>query len=237
MHSYSTTQKQASVVTHQSSGKSNRRSTKIWPSVVEKNMLHAASTLDPRFKALPFLSQDEQQDIRSKVIAEAAALEQEEPEDHAEEPDGPGKGLDDDEAEGPASKRRTSSSSLVNLLGKTFAEVRIVFPKSAHTTAEEEMKQYLEVPPLSLSEDPLSWWRSHEIVFPLMAKLAKRYLCIPGTSIAAERVFSSAGDIVTAQWSMLTPEHVEQLLFLQKNLDISDSGGLVAAVTINQAEK
>ncbi|KAK0136875.1 Zinc finger BED domain-containing protein 1 [Merluccius polli] len=47
---------------------------KRYCTVREKSMLHAASTLDPRFKALPFLSQDEQQDIYSKVIAEAAAL-------------------------------------------------------------------------------------------------------------------------------------------------------------------
>ncbi|KAJ8364474.1 hypothetical protein SKAU_G00133050 [Synaphobranchus kaupii] len=47
-----------------------------YTSVQEKNIVHTASTLDPRIKALPFLSKDEQQDMRSKVIAEAAALEE-----------------------------------------------------------------------------------------------------------------------------------------------------------------
>ena len=80
------------------------------------------------------------------------------------------------------------------------------------------MRKYLEAPSLSLDGDPLDWWRSHESAFPTLAKLAKRYLCIPGTSVAAERVFSTAGDIVTAHRSRLSPKHVDQLIFLHKNL-------------------
>ncbi len=44
------------------------------------------------------------------------------------------------------------------------------------------------------------------------------FLCIPGTSVPAERVFSTAGDIVNAQRSVLRPDHVDQLIFLKKNL-------------------
>lgn len=124
--------------------------------------------------------------------------------------------------EGPAPKRRPSA--LVTLLGKTFTEVSVV-RRSASSRAEEELKKYLEVPPLSLSENPLSWWRTHQTAFPLLAGLAKRYLCIPGTSVAAERVFSTAGDIVTAQRSSLTPAQVDQLLFLQKNLNVASANG------------
>ncbi len=39
------------------------------------------------------------------------------------------------------------------------------------------------------------------------------FLCIPGTSVPAERVFSTAGDIVNAQRSVLRPYHVDQLIF------------------------
>ncbi|KAK0143562.1 Zinc finger BED domain-containing protein 1 [Merluccius polli] len=194
---------------------------KRYCTVREKSMLHTASTLDPRFKALPFLSQDEQQDIYSKVIAEAAALKAETQKEHAKEPGAPVEGQDDQHS--PVPKRR--NTALINLLGKTFTDSRAA-PKSASTRAEEEMSKYLETPPLSLSEDPLIWWRNHETVFPLLAKLAKHYLCIPGTSVASERVFSTAGDIVTAQRSMLSSEHVDQLLFLQKNLEVEASGEL-----------
>ncbi|KAK0141191.1 Zinc finger BED domain-containing protein 1 [Merluccius polli] len=86
--------------------------------------------------------------------------------------------------------------------------------------AQEEVNRYREVTPVPLSENPLTWWRVHAR-YPLLARQAKRYLCIPGTSVPSERVFSTAGDIVTAQRSCLTPQHVNQLLFLQKNLSVS----------------
>ena len=132
----------------------------------------------------------------------------------------PGEAEDNPEnpEEGPAPKK---SSALFNLLGKTFTEVRAA-PKSASTRAEEELNKYLEADPLSLSEDPLHWWRNHVTAFSLLAKLDEHYLCIPGTSVAAERIFSTTGDIVTAQRSNLSPEHIDQLLFLQKNVDVPD---------------
>uniref|UniRef100_A0A672FGU6 BED-type domain-containing protein n=1 Tax=Salarias fasciatus TaxID=181472 RepID=A0A672FGU6_SALFA len=180
---------------------------KRYSSAQDKSMLHSSSFLDPRFKALPFLTVEDQLEIQANrhLNLEESGC------DTTVTPQA-------DTEEGPAPKRRPSA--LVTLLGKTFTEVSGAH-RSASTRAEEELKKYLEAPPLSLSENPLSWWRIHETAFPLLARQAKRYLCIPGTSVAAERVFSTAGDIVTAQRSSLTPAHVGQLLFLQKNLNLA----------------
>lgn len=92
---------------------------------------------------------------------------------------------------------------------------------SAYTRAKEEVTKYCSAASHSLSEDPLNWWSKNQEVFPLFSKLAKRYLCIPGTSVSADSVFSTAGDIVTAQRSTIASDHVDQLLFLHKNLHIS----------------
>lgn len=46
-----------------------------YTSEAEKNLLYTASALDPRFKALPFLSSEEREQTYGKVIAEAASLE------------------------------------------------------------------------------------------------------------------------------------------------------------------
>ncbi|KAK0134264.1 Zinc finger BED domain-containing protein 4 [Merluccius polli] len=53
---------------------------------------------------------------------------------------------------------------------------------------------------------------------PWSHALAKNYLSIPATSVSSEHVFSTAGDIVPAQRSLLHPDHVDQLIFLKKNL-------------------
>ncbi|MCP4492346.1 MAG: hAT transposon family protein [Gammaproteobacteria bacterium] len=48
----------------------------------------------------------------------------------------------------------------------------------------------------SLDSNPLEWWRANHPRFPRLASLAERYLCIPGTSVPSERVFSAAGLVV-----------------------------------------
>lgn len=112
---------------------------------------------------------------------------------------------------------------LNDLLGATFASAKdsAAIAHSAHDVAAAEIRGFREEPPLPLTEDPLCWWREHQQEYPQLSKVAKSLLCIPGTSVAAEQVFSTAGDIVTAQRRVLKAEHVDKLVFLHKNLHLS----------------
>lgn len=89
--------------------------------------------------------------------------------------------------------------------------------KTTRERAKEEILRYRERPSLDLGGDVLQWWR-YQGDLPLLAALAKHYLTIPATSVASERVFSTAGDIVKVKRSLLVPEHVDQLVFMKKNL-------------------
>lgn len=60
----------------------------------------------------------------------------------------------------------------------------------------------------------------NESSFPHLAKLARRHLCVPGTSVASEKIFSTAGDVVEASRSRHAANNVDKLIFLQKNLKI-----------------
>jgi len=73
---------------------------------------------------------------------------------------------------------------------------------------------------MPLNSNPLLWWKANELKYPILSESAKRYLCVPATSVASERVFSSAGDLASAQRSCLRSEHVDKLLFLEKNLRV-----------------
>ena len=83
---------------------------------------------------------------------------------------------------------------------------------------QEETDDFLRIQPLSSDENCLQWWKKNAERFPTIAKVAKRYLCIPATSVPAERVFSTAGLIINEKRSSLLPENSDMLIFLNKNL-------------------
>lgn len=80
-----------------------------------------------------------------------------------------------------------------------------------------ELNKYLNMDPISLDSDPLKWWKVYENEFPTLAILGKKYLCIQGTSVPSERVFSCAGNIITDHRSSLSTDHAEELIFLSMN--------------------
>ncbi|KEP45855.1 HAT family dimerization protein [Rhizoctonia solani 123E] len=73
-----------------------------------------------------------------------------------------------------------------------------------------EIRQYLEeeVTPLL----PLEWWRLNAHRFPRLAAMARDFLCIPGTSVAVERVFSTGRDAISVRRASLSAETIRTLM-------------------------
>lgn len=73
-------------------------------------------------------------------------------------------------------------AAMAQLFGEAF-EVRGA-ARSSREKASEELMRYRERSPLPLTDNPLQWWKTQEDL-PLLSSLAKKYLCIPATSVAA----------------------------------------------------
>ena len=84
----------------------------------------------------------------------------------------------------------------------------------------DELNAYLAEPCIGPNSDPLDYWRCHEEQYPVLKVLARKFLCMQCTSVPSERLFSTAGLIVSERRSRLQPSKVQQLLFLNKNIDI-----------------
>ncbi|XP_052227776.1 E3 SUMO-protein ligase ZBED1-like [Dreissena polymorpha] len=129
-----------------------------------------------------------------------------------------------DEENAAKCQRSSDSSKKVGLAAifdfENVEEATAAKPMSLQEKIEEEIKQYKLMNQISIESNALDWWKKNCIQFPLLASVAKQRLCIPATSVPAERVFSSAGDIVTAQRASLAPELVDMLLFCKKNCDL-----------------
>ena len=84
---------------------------------------------------------------------------------------------------------------------------------SSSRSLSEEFDNYLKLAPLKSSDNCLEWWSHNSLQFPNLAKLAKKYLCVPTTSVPAEQVFSIAGEVINNKWSSLKPENDDMLFF------------------------
>ena len=88
--------------------------------------------------------------------------------------------------------------------------------QTGKSAIDVELSRYIEGPLCDRKSDPLNWWKENEMNFPNIAKLAKTYLAIPATSVPSERVFSKAGEIVSARRASIKSKNVDMILFLNK---------------------
>ncbi|XP_048560142.1 zinc finger BED domain-containing protein RICESLEEPER 1-like [Triticum urartu] len=64
--------------------------------------------------------------------------------------------------------------------------------------SKSELRNYLEdeVAPRNKALDLLGWWKDNAPRYPIMAKIARRFLTIPATSVSSESTFSTTGRIL-----------------------------------------
>ena len=81
-----------------------------------------------------------------------------------------------------------------------------------------ELRRYNESSVLQRHQDPLKWWKENRELMPRLSQIAKQFFGIPATSVPSERLFSKAGELLSARRSTLKDSHVDALLFLNKNV-------------------
>lgn len=89
---------------------------------------------------------------------------------------------------------------------------------SCDSLTMDELGRYLETDVVAASEDPLLWWKNNETVYPRLAGLARKYLCIPANAIAPSRIFSPDGETELDKRNRVEPECIDAMLFLHKNI-------------------
>ena len=82
------------------------------------------------------------------------------------------------------------------------------------------VENYLQEAIQPRESSPCTYWQEKKILYPLLAKLAMKYLRIPAASVASEHLISTARHIISDQRNCLDPDRAEMLLFLNKNLHL-----------------
>ena len=121
------------------------------------------------------------------------------------------KNLDDEQVE--------SSTSQANL-NQTYKQnyISTLFKKNV-TDNEEELETYFNASQIDWDANPFEWWNIYKSKFPILLKLAQKYLCISATSTASERLFSDAGNTMTVKRTLLNQNLFERMVILKKNMN------------------
>ncbi len=171
---------------------------------IERAHLLALSTLmDPRMKKIAFSNRESARQGENWIIQETKDLIAQEhtPEAH------------DNNAQ---SHDEQKSPGLWDLFEQKVADSKSTRNHTSKATLE--VQAYFGEDVLPRLEDPLAWWKRNEKRFNLLSQLAKKYLCVSGTSVPSERLFSKAGELVSIRRNRLKPKNIDMMLFLNKNM-------------------
>jgi hypothetical protein len=160
-----------------------------------------AAILDPRLKNLKFVNDSI---IKSQTIGKLRELYNDEKLANESDPLG--------FTGNPNIWRNTTAASSSNSI------ISALFDEDDDDVADNtinEVDAYLSLLISKQKCDPLEWWKDNSKRFPLLSRIARKYLSIPATSVPSERLFSDAGLHITARRNCLNPELVENLLFLK----------------------
>ena len=112
----------------------------------------------------------------------------------------------------------------MELLGDQFLttenEIAVgVYTSTAHRDlVQSELFRYKTEPSIPVDQCPLKWWMTRKYIYPNLSLIVRKYLCVVGTSVPSEQLFSTAGNVVSVKRAIvLLLENVDKLVFLHSN--------------------
>ena len=162
-------------------------------------LLKVAMFLEPRFKEMLFLNGTEKQQVKEIVKFELQRFIEQTEELHTE--DVPTTSQPESEPSHPPAKKKKLELFFEDIMGSSSTKAN----ESIEGVANAEIDRYIAESPEKLdSKNPLTWWKSHASGYKYLSLLAQKVLGITATSVASERIFSTAGNIINEKRSRLT---------------------------------
>ena len=153
------------------------------------------SFLDPRFKSLDFVTQEIRNDVINQLQEEYDLLKE--------------------NLIPSIPARSNENQSNLTTMGSFWKKKN----ERNVTPIKNEVQHYLNLPELPALEeyDSFTWWATNKVQYPVLHKMAMKYLSIPATSVLSERLFSDANNLVTPQRTHLDSCIINKIMFLKRN--------------------
>ena len=175
-----------------------------------QRVINVTAFLDPRYKELPFLSVPEREAVMEQVEDELIAM-------YTISRDDTEKNEPEESAEGEPPMKQAKKGPVADLLGDLFAKDSLPQRLDYSEKVRKELLLYKAEQPAELDSDPLQWWQNRRLAYPQISALVQRKFSITATSVPSERLFSSAGMIISSRRNSLLPSNADKLIFLFEN--------------------
>jgi hypothetical protein len=109
-----------------------------------------------------------------------------------------------------------SETSVTNLIPIYRPRLFSIFDQN-QLKASNEVEEYLKEDKISHNQCPFNWWLNKKDKYPILAKMARIHLAIPATSTPSERLFSDAGNLLSAKRTKINSELFKSIMFLKRN--------------------
>ena len=194
-----------------------------------KTALMVATYLDPRYEDFKFVADNTmrreavtraQAEVKRVVLSMGEYVDEMQTggtDDSASRSNG------DSEPE-PPTKRHKADQQLYDFINDDGDDAQATdgAPAAAGVPLEERCDAQLSSYAMECagrSVEVFQFWKTARDRYKDLAVVAVKYLTVPATSVPSERLFSTAGLVVSKLRASMSPELVGQILFLNKNAD------------------
>ncbi|XP_012276717.1 zinc finger BED domain-containing protein 1 isoform X2 [Orussus abietinus] len=178
----------------------------LWERYADGNvtlLLQIATTLDPRFKQLPYATDEDKSMVAAPIKEMLTKLIADEGNDQ----------VDVKMEEEPVTKKNRLSGMELLLGGLCSTKTGM----SAEEKADLELVQYHSEATAPLDYCPLQWWARTSAKCPNLGRLARRYNCVPACCAPPSRIPAEAQILYDTRRAALPPHLIDKLLFLHGN--------------------
>ena len=146
-----------------------------------EDTINIASFLDPRFKA-QHIDDVDLLLIKHCVMMEGTELMESDLESANEDSVDIQTSTESSDGGTPSKKRKLSSWLREATQTMSTSSSTPVRPQSVEQRMQNEIEEYLKHTIIDPDTNPLKWWRVHTAQYPVISKLARKYLCICASS-------------------------------------------------------
>jgi hypothetical protein len=168
-----------------------------------------ATLLDPRYKCAAFRAKENASMAKQQLIQEMVVINRSEPADG-----------EDNVAEVIVEEEQPSNAwdAILNdgteSEGSQNEDIEVI-----EAPYRKQVNEYLKEKRVTdLKQDPLDYWAVNKDRYNFIAPVVRKYHSPPPGSTAAERLFSTAGNVLGKKRLGMKPENLESNLFLKYNL-------------------